>query len=83
MWYLIEELATLGLFDSNVTDENIIRVCETNNHVEESSYRREAIRKQHVNIFYEDLSEFVSKKSLKAFENFDLPCLRQFVVVQK
>ncbi|XP_073972974.1 uncharacterized protein [Rhodnius prolixus] len=76
LWYLCDELAVLSLFDDTVPvniKKNIVEAVKTREGTD-SKARRFIIDKKNLDsILQKNISDFVSKKSMKLFELFDLP----------
>ncbi|XP_025270393.1 uncharacterized protein LOC112639732 [Camponotus floridanus] len=76
LWYLSDELAILSLFDDTVPlniKKNIVEAVKTREGTDSKARRFMIDKKNLDSILQKDISDFVSKKSLKLFELFDLP----------
>ncbi|XP_044579240.1 uncharacterized protein LOC123261589 [Cotesia glomerata] len=76
LWYLSDELAILSLFDDTVPlniKKNIVEAVKTREGTDSKARRFIIDRKNLHLILQKNISDFVSKKSLKLFEIFDLP----------
>ncbi|XP_074115222.1 uncharacterized protein LOC141537915 [Cotesia typhae] len=76
LWYLSDELAILSPFDDTVPlniKKNIVEAVKTREGTDSKARRFIIDRKTLHLILQKNISDFVSKKSLKLFEIFDLP----------
>uniref|UniRef100_A0ABD2WNZ5 Uncharacterized protein n=1 Tax=Trichogramma kaykai TaxID=54128 RepID=A0ABD2WNZ5_9HYME len=75
VWYLGEDLIALSLFDDHVDIEMKKKICKALTNEESTIVKkRRKVELSTIDSFTgKDLSDFVSEKSLKLFEVFDLP----------
>ncbi|GBP35164.1 hypothetical protein EVAR_28364_1 [Eumeta japonica] len=76
LWYLNNELATISLFDDNVSVDIKRKVIDAINNQEGSTLMDQRFHVEDKDLpllLKKDLSNFVSNKSLELFTKFDLP----------
>lgn len=76
LWYLNDELATISLFDNNVSVDVKRKIVEAIQNREGSitmHQRYKVAEKNLDSLLQQDLSDFVSKNLLEIFKKFDLP----------
>ncbi|CAH1110777.1 unnamed protein product [Psylliodes chrysocephalus] len=76
LWYLNEDLAVFALFDKNVSVEIKRQMVESMKSQEETiiiEKRRKEDRNSSEIFLNKNMSDFVSKQSMKLFDKFDLP----------
>lgn len=77
LWYLNEELATISLFDNNVSvdvKKKIVAAIQNRESSTPMRQRYEITEQNLESLLQKDLSDFISKNSLELFKKFDLPC---------